>query len=420
MLRLTLHEFLSRHKLSITQLADAIADNLLEDEQTVSERYLRYLKSNQAPLTNDNQGRKPSLLMLGLIIRALRSLTKQPVSISDILEYVDDSFDSNYSYVKTGPDTQLPNLQVTIELLVPVDPLDEVWELLVQSLKQKKHVDLGLIPGTKEQTHKARPNKQLSKVSGRILLILIVFFITTGAYFSYDQLIGKPRLLAQYSRLFSFRDRVRPTSDIPVPSQIGPEGNVNQLTPTLRITAVNEAHAYEFYIENRVSNEGVYTGPVISTSFVIPDNSLCPDTNYEWRVRALGEDGWTSFSSPMRFFVTEEAVNEETAYLLDIAKVRERPELPTIVSPMSSSSSLTPKLELSFDAEVMGYGFYIRDLRTDALVYDDNFALSNVLEVPEGVLEDGGVYQWNARTRNCHYWSEFTAPQVFTVNISEP
>ncbi|MCA9839647.1 MAG: hypothetical protein KC422_22245, partial [Trueperaceae bacterium] len=289
MLRLTLHEFLSRHKLSITQLADAIADNLLEDEQTVSERYLRYLKSNQAPLTTDNQGRKPSLLMLGLIIRALRSLTKQPVSISDILEYVDDSFDSKYSYVKTSLDTQ----QVTIEPLVPLDPLDEVWELLVQSLKQK-HVDLSLIPGAKEQTYKARPNKQLSKVSGRILLILIVFFITTGAYFSYDQLIGKPRLLAKYSRLFSFRDRVRPTSDIPVPSQIGPEGNVNQLTPTLRITAVNEAHAYEFYIENRVSNEGVYTGPVISTSFVIPDNSLCPDTSYEWRVRALGEDGWTS------------------------------------------------------------------------------------------------------------------------------
>ena len=419
MLRLTLYAFLNKHKLSITQLADAIADNLLEDEKTVSERYLRYLKSNQAPLTPDNQGRKPSLLMLGLIIRALRSLTNRPVSISDILEYVDNSDDSKYSYIETLPDTQLSNEQVTIEPLVPVDPLDEVWELLVQSLK-KKHVDLSLIPGAKEQTYKARSVKSLSKVSGRILLILIVFFITTGAYFSYDQLIGKPRLLAKYSRLFSFRDRVRPTSDIPVPSQIGPEGNVNQLTPTLRITAVNEAHAYEFYIENRVSNEGVYTGPVISTSFVIPDNSLCPDTSYEWRVRALGEDGWTSFSSPLHFFVTEEAVNENTAYLLDIAKVKERPELPTIVSPMSSSSSLTPKLELSFDAEVMGYGFYIRDLRTDALVYDDNFALSNVLDVPEGVLEDGGVYQWNARTRNCHYWSEFTAPQVFTVNISEP
>ena len=67
----------------------------------------------------------------------------------------------------------------------------------------------------------------------------------------------------------------------------------------------------------------------------------------------------------------------------------------------------------------MGYGFYIRDLETDKVIYDNNFADEHEIEVPPDVLEDGGVYQWNTRARNCHYWSEFTPAQIFTVNVNE-
>lgn len=423
MLRLLLGDFLEAHQLSVEEVADAISENLIDDEKAVSERYIRYLKSNRQPLDTTNPNRKPSLLMLGLIIRALRVLTKKPVAISDILEYVelsDEFSDSEKKPLTFSKTIQLKEHDLARLDVEPLPKLDTLWELVVQKLEDKNHFDLSqIVKQASESSSTTQVKRKRLNLPQQLILVIGVFFITTGGYFTYDQMVANPRLLAKYSRLFSFRDRVRPTSDIPVPSLIGPEGDIDQLTPTLRISQVNEAKAYEFYIENMVSNDGAYTGPTVSTTFVIPENSLCPNTSYEWRVRALGEDGWTSFSSPMRFFVTEQALSETNGHLIDLAEDKTRPEIPEVSSLMSSTNTATPVLELSMNDAALGYGFYIRDLRTDALVYDDNFALSPTLEIPEDVLEDGGVYQWNARLRNCHYWSEFTAAQVFTVNLNE-
>jgi hypothetical protein len=238
-------------------------------------------------------------------------------------------------------------------------------------------------------------------------------------YIALDNLVLKPGLIARYTGLFSFRDRVRPTSDLPVPTLIGPEGTIDQLTPTLRISSVPGAIGYEFYVENMVSNDGVYTGPSRATSFVIPDNTLCPNTTYTWRARALGKDGWTSVSSPLEVTVSSAAVEPSQEYLLKLATVKHKPAAPEIVAPIGTPNTTTPTLEVKNALDIYGYGFYIRDLQDDGLVYDNNFATSNTITIPDGVLKDGGVYQWNTRSRNCHYWSEFAPAQVFTVNVNE-
>ena len=111
-------------------------------------------------------------------------------------------------------------------------------------------------------------------------------------------------------------------------------------------------------------------------------------------------------------------LDESQQDLLRLARIKDRPDPPVMVSPLGSASSATPALEVEPDPNVMGYGFYIRNLQTDSVIYNNNFALTNKVQVPEGLLEEGGIYQWNARSRNCHYWSEFTPAQVFNVDVA--
>ena len=248
---------------------------------------------------------------------------------------------------------------------------------------------------------------------------MLVLFLASLSYIGIDHFILKPLRFERFTRLISFRDRVRPTSALPVPTLIGPEGDIDQLTPVLRISEVPGASAYEFYVENLVSNDGAYSGPVPNNSYPVPKDTLCPNTTYEWRARALGEDGWTSFSSPVHFTVTEEAAAEAQRDLVSLAEIDSKPTIPIVVAPIGSTNTITPALEVKFAPDIYGYGYYIRDLNTDKIVYDNNFATSNEIQIPKGVLEDGGVYQWNTRSRNCHYWSDFTEAQLFTVNVND-
>jgi hypothetical protein len=241
----------------------------------------------------------------------------------------------------------------------PDEVLKELKELTVQSLKTKGYEALSEeLAGWKEtpDNHDAQRDAGDRKVSSRGLPIVLSFLLTAATTFIiFDQLVLKPRLVANFSRLVSFRDRVRPTSDLPVPT-LG-------------------------------------------------------------RARAVGKDGWTSFSSPLEFTITSAAVTPEQQYLLQLATIKQAPKTPEIIAPIGTTNTTTPRLEVSHDPNA--YGFYIRNLQDDSIVYDNSFATGNTITLPDGVLKDGGVYQWNARTRNCHYWSEFSPAQVFTVNVNE-
>lgn len=259
-------------------------------------------------------------------------------------------------------------------------------------------------------TPKRKKKHWLVQVCG--VLSLVVLSVTV-----YEFAVVRPRLFMLGGGVFSFRDRLKDTSSLPLPTLIGPEGKVDQLAPILRVEPVEDAVGYEFYVENLVSEDGVYTGPVPNSSFTIPEGTLCPNTAYAWRVRILGQDGWTSFSSPLEFTVTPKAMQtaQTDLQLLRIANVESRPEEPVMLAPLGTTHTMTPQLAVKPEPNVTGYGYYIRDLLTDKVVYNNNFATQPRVRLPQGLLNDGGIYQWNTRARNCHYWSEFTEAQVFTV-----
>lgn len=423
MLYLKLKPFLEQHHITETALADAITESFIDSGQSVSERYLRYIAGNTERITPDNQLRKPSLVMLGFVITGLRRLTHEPVAVSDVLEYVSaDSTLQEAEPIERGVDA----LQESTDLVVPVplnrdDDLDVIRELVTARLMKRGYVELAASllapagPAPEEgsvpwQTPKRKKKRWVVQVLG--VLSLIVLSVTV-----YEFAVVRPRLFMLGGGVFSFRDRLKDTSSLPLPTLIGPEGQVDQLAPILRVEPVDDAVGYEFYVENLVSEDGVYTGPVPNNSFTIPEGTLCPNSAYAWRVRVLGQDGWTSFSSPLEFTVTPKAMQtaQTDLQLLRIANVESRPEEPVMLAPLGTTHTMTPQLAVEAEPNVIGYGYYIRDLLTDKVVYNNNFATQPRVQLPQGLLNDGGIYQWNTRARNCHYWSEFTEAQVFTV-----
>ena len=415
MLYLKLKPFLEQHRITETALADAIAESFIDSGQSVSERYLRYIASNTERITPENQLRKPSLIMLGFVITGLRRLTHEPVAVSDVLEYVPE-------------DSALQEAELSQRStnLVPAsykrdDDLDVITGLVTARLTKRGYAELAAFLATPQdpapeersvpwRTPRRKKNRWAVQVFG--VLSLVVLSVTV-----YEFAVVRPRLFMLGGGVFSFRDRLKDTSSLPLPTLIGPEGQVDQLAPILRVEPVEDAVGYEFYVEDLISEDGVYTGPVPNSSFTIPEGTLCPNTAYAWRVRILGQDGWTSFSSPLEFTVTPEAMRtaQTDLQLLRIANIESRPEEPVMLAPLGTTHTMTPQLTVKPEPNIIGYGYYIRDLLTDKVVYNNNFATQPRVQLPQGLLNDGGIYQWNTRARNCHYWSEFTEAQVFTV-----
>jgi hypothetical protein len=388
-------------------------------------------------LTPDNRQRKPSLVILGLIIRALRRLTGSEVDVGDILEYVAAADEAAWfnnmrgtplisgenktdSYGRASVDNPHEPRVVLVEpASESPELLEHVAMLTAERLKHRGFIELadGFVSYASEEAPSSNVDTRTSPVRRLVAGMVGALLLSLALMFVYERVFVQPRLLAARGGIFSFRDRLLPTSSLPLPTLIGPEGTIRQLAPVLRASNVPGAIAYEFYVKNLVSDDGVYTGPVSSSSFTIPEGTLCPNTPYEWRVRVLGPDGWSSFSSALGFTVSEETLDPSQAELVRLAQIRIKPETPVMLAPLGSTPTTTPILEVNPDPNVMGYGFYIRDLQTDSVIYIDNFAQAHRVQVPAGLLKDGGIYQWNTRARNCHYWSEFTPAQVFTVEV---
>lgn len=271
MLRLTINIYLRQHHISITRLANAIADVMIYYGKTISERHLRNIAKNTALLTPDNEDAKPSLEAVGYIIAALRHLTGETVTITDVLEYVPIYMGApqpTNEAVRSGGAKQTGRPTAPSQTNKPVYDLvavpsetdtdelpDNLWELVAQSLRDKGYANL-LIPAT-SQTDNIGGGKSHGTTQPRtkrfVSPILLALLIASLGFIAYDNFIVKPRLIDRFYRLVSFRDRVRPTSSLAVPTLIGPEGLINQLTPVLRISEVPEAQAYEFIVKNLVS-----------------------------------------------------------------------------------------------------------------------------------------------------------------------
>jgi transcriptional regulator with XRE-family HTH domain len=200
--------------------------------------------------------------------------------------------------------------------------------------------------------------------------------------------------------------RTFPGDEVPTPGLIGPEGLVHEVTPGLRLQPVPGATRYAFFVrnvrdnrylvENALSDGPVYHLPV----------PLGPGERYVWSARAHGSQGWSSFSSPLVFTVVPSAGP-------DASLVKLAPPVP--VTTFSETDSTTPTLSVEAGDSANWYGFYIRDLGRDALVYDNDYAAQASIDVPAGILVPGGRYRWNARVRNAAGWSDFCPRTHFTV-----
>jgi hypothetical protein len=87
MLQLKLKRFMRQRGVTEIALADAIAEVFIGSGKSVSERHLRYIVQNTEPMIGRKSERRPSLVVLGFIIKGLRQLTGENVSVSDVLEY---------------------------------------------------------------------------------------------------------------------------------------------------------------------------------------------------------------------------------------------------------------------------------------------------------------------------------------------
>ena len=412
MLYLKLKTFLQHHQITETVLADAIAESFIDSGKSVSDRYLRYIASNTEQITPDNPSRKPSLVMLGLIIAGLRQLTEGPVGVGDVLEYVPENS------LSEGVEALQDSSELVLAEQKSDDALDVIRELVQIRLRERGYAELASLLRPEDAEPESAPWRAPRRTRVRwavpLFSALLVAVLSVAVY---EFAAVRPRLRLLGGGVFSFRDRLKDTSALPLPTLIGPEGKVDQLSPILRVEPVDDAVGYEFYVENLVSDDGVYTGPIPNSSFTVPEGTLCPNTGYAWRVRVLAQDGWTSFSSPLGFTVTPKAMRtaEADQKLLQVATIKSVPAEPVMLAPLGTAHTTTPELAVKSEPNVIGYGYYIRDLLTDKVVYNNNFATQPRVQLPQGLLNDGGIYQWNTRARNCHYWSEFTEAQIFTV-----
>lgn len=425
MLRLKLKSLLRSYGLTEGNLADAIAD-IVTERQHVTERYLRYLASNTTPFSESNNKRKPSLKMLGFIIRGLRHLTGQAIEVADLLEYVLEPFEalvssqpilSQSTELAKGAVTPLPSLGHS--LFDSDDILDNIKELIVQRLTERGFTDaVELFEAYSEdetsETSTVGRRRSKPRRLGTVIAMLSVF---TLLLFSYAYLLRQPRVQVN-PNVAAIPDPLRALSDLPIPTLIGPEGDIDQSAPVLRVLEQDEVLAYDFFLKNLVSGDNVNTGTIQNNSFPIPEGYLCPSIPYQWRVRVLGEDGWTSFSSPLTFTISPDSFPDEQKDLTQMALLNEKPEPPKLLSPIGMATTTVLTLLVEANPNIIGYGFYIRDLEADKVIYNNHFVPSNQVEVPKGLLKEGGIYQWNARQRNCHYWSEFTPVQSFSVDVN--
>ncbi|MCE5228751.1 N-acetylmuramoyl-L-alanine amidase [bacterium] len=170
-------------------------------------------------------------------------------------------------------------------------------------------------------------------------------------------------------------------------------------------SASTGATGYGLYVSDVSTGNLVYDNDYVSnvTHLTLPSGTLQAGRAYRWNMRAKNSAGWGSYSS--RFYFQTQGVV---------------PSPPTLSSPGSSSSpgpqisSLTPTMQWSASSGATGYGLYVEDVATAALVYDnDNLANVTQLTLPGGTLQAGRAYKWNMRAKNSAGWSNFSSRLYF-------
>lgn len=316
---------------------------------------------------------------IDLIIRCLRELTGKPIEVEDVMGYVD-------------------------EAQKPIDAHEEqaekqVWNIVLQeSVEQDGTLPaLPALLNSKPRDATYYPSSRPRHRNWWLTSLLAVFLLGVGSHYLYRSSVDRRELalLAQ---------------PVPVPVQIGPEGDTTSLTPKLRVNAVEGATNYEFSVFNLISRQNVLNENSKEPFFIVPTNAVCPGAPYGWSAKVFRGSEWSSFSSRMEFTVSAGEREVQT-------QQEKPPDTPQALAPNGVVTSLTPTLEVTPVDTATGYGYYFRDLDTDRVYEYEYAATAATFTLPDGLLKNKGRYRWNARSRNCAGFSMgYTDTLVFNVD----
>lgn len=359
MIQTRLRAFLDSHDLSVYQLANAVA----EETNALSETSIYKIASGQ---------RNPSLASLDLILTALTRLTGKHVDLSELLEFIPESTDE-------------------LVLETPRDDIDEiamVWELARPKVRWLPKASAEDQPsGVHPPPPIATVNRSRSKIGVLIALAGILILVVVSGALLYN------------------RPSTQPTGADALAEGVGLEPPVllavtaTSLTPTLQVERLEQASEYEFQLRNNDSGRELITTAAIEPAFKVPPTYLCPGITYAWTARMRTPAGWSGQASPASFMIrpTEESRAREPL-----------PPPPSALGPSGTVMSLTPTLRLSKVTSARHYGFYVRDLESDTLVYINEFSPIPSHRLPDGLLKPDTRYRWNGQARNCAGFSDYS------------
>jgi len=193
----------------------------------------------------------------------------------------------------------------------------------------------------------------------------------------------------------------------PTPSSPGnlssPGPTLTTLTPQFTWSAVPGATGYGLYIRDVTTNVLVYPNssgttstPLTGTSFNLPSGYLVDGHAYRWSATSFNGSAESAQSTSILYFQTAVA-----------ALAPPTPSSPgNLSSPGPTLTTLTPQFTWSAITGATGYGVYIRDMTTNALVYPNSAGTTSTpltgtsLNLPSGYLVDGHAYRWSATSFN--------------------
>ena len=382
-LRFKLKEFLDQYGVSAYRLAQEI-EGL--EEQTI----FAYARGS----------RNPSLKSLGLVILALERILDKRVDVGELLEVIGGkSMSADTSALLTEQSDQALLEEDDSWVLVPLAQQDDKDEEALEG-------ELVAVLPTDTKAHRFKGPRGFRRQGFALgLAASALVGMLLGSWLPRQLRSGSPSL-----RATAAENPARVTT----PVLIGPEGIIQSETPTLRVTSRADAERYEFYVRSTRSDEYLLESIASPTpQLIVEEGLLEPGDRYTWTARIWNENGWSSFASPLTFIVdpliaTSSAIAPTTAV----------PSPPESAERPIRFDSLTPTLEVEPLENVGWYGFYVRDLVNDALIYDNDYADGPSVTLPEGLLQPGASYRWNARARNEAGWGEF-GERIYFVTSSD-
>lgn len=352
MVKLNIQKLLSKHGITAYRFAKAVRAKGIR-----SESWAYKTARGEIKLTADG---------LALVVEVLRDLTGEKIAIGDVLEVIDG--DADFS-------PQVDKHQELEALIILYEkPGSRTGETLATYSPQ---TEKNGVPWTKQN----QTRSPFTFVGGLMIVVVVSFLAGLFGRTSLDA----PRVAQDSINV-----------PIPTPIAIGPEGEIQGMEPKLRVEPVPDVTHYLYSVFNLLSRQNVIYENTSEPFLIIPKHALCPNAKYGWKAKAFRGAEESSFSSNMEFSVFSEDPETQTYATQDT-----QPGIPVAVGPEGTVTTLASTLEVRPVKDAVGYGFYLRNLKTDQ-VYDFEYqATAHVFDIPEGILQNGGRYRWNARAFNC-------------------